>query len=101
MEFDEYIFEARKTAVYPKDKALEYLALGLCSEAGEVAGKIKKQILGGWVNGVPQELGDVLWYFAMLLDEYGCTFEEIAHGNLRKLADRAERDVIVGEGDER
>lgn len=101
MEFDEYLYEARKTAIYPKDQAIVYLALGLASEAGEVAGKIKKQIRDGWVSGVPDELGDVLWYFAMLLDECGFTFEEIAVGNLSKLADRAERDVIVGEGDER
>ena len=40
MTIGEYQKESRKTALY-KDKII-YPALGLCSESGEVAGRIKK-----------------------------------------------------------
>ena len=46
MTFEEYQRETMKTAVYDKEVAVTYLALGLTSEAGEVAGKVKK-----WVRG--------------------------------------------------
>ena len=46
----EYQRKAAETAIFPKEKALEYLALGLTSEAGEVAGKVKKIIRDGKGN---------------------------------------------------
>lgn len=101
MDFDEYLSQARDTAIYPREKALEYLALGLCSEAGEVAGKVKKQIRDGFVNGMPQELGDVLWYLVMLVDEWGLSMDEVAQENLAKLRDRQERGELQGSGDQR
>ena len=55
---------ASQTAIFPKEKALEYLALGLTSEAGEVAGKVKKLIRDGKGDkeSIAYEVGDVLWY---------------------------------------
>ena len=44
---DKYEDLAGQTAIFPKEKALEYLALGMTSEAGEVAGKVKKLIRDG------------------------------------------------------
>ena len=44
MDFANYQLRTSQTAIYPSDKALEYLALGLVSEAGEVAGKVKRII---------------------------------------------------------
>jgi NTP pyrophosphatase (non-canonical NTP hydrolase) len=103
MDFDSYLHEARKTAIYPREKALEYLALGLCSEAGEVASRIKK-----WIREDPDgdmdfgaELGDVLWYLAMLSDELDYDFSDIAFKNLAKLRDRQKRGQLQGSGDER
>ena len=40
--FDDYQKAAETTAIYSKKTALEYLSLGLASEAGEVAGHIAK-----------------------------------------------------------
>ena len=56
---DEYQEKAKATAIYPKKDALPYLSLGLVSEAGEVAGKIKKLIRDGTQSDVASEIGDV------------------------------------------
>ena len=42
MNMDDYQEQSGKTAIFPKDKAQLYLVLGLCSEARELAGKLKK-----------------------------------------------------------
>ena len=39
-----YQEQAKTTAIFPPERALEYLTLGLVGEAGEVANKIKKVI---------------------------------------------------------
>ena len=108
MNLMDYTYNAQKTAIYPKDRAIEYLGLGLLSEAGEVAGKIKKVIRDN--NGVfdlearmkiADECGDVLWYLAVLCGEIGVPLESVAAKNNAKLLDRLARGVIGGSGDER
>jgi hypothetical protein len=42
MRFDDYQKAARRTAIYADRHRVIYPVLGLASEAGEVAGKIKK-----------------------------------------------------------
>ena len=100
---------AGQTAIFPKDKALEYLALGMTSEAGEVAGKVKKLIRDGEdVEGfemkklaIASEIGDVLWYCAMMAKEVGVPLNDIMKENLKKLHGRKERGTLQGSGDER
>jgi len=100
---------AGQTAIFPKEKALEYLSLGLTSEAGEVAGKVKKLIRDGEdVEGfelkkiaIASEIGDVLWYCAMMAKEVGVPLNEIMKDNLKKLHGRKERGTLSGSGDER
>ena len=62
----EYQRKAKETAIFPADKALEYLSLGLVGEAGEVANKVKKLIRDKKVlldtTVISSEIGDVLWY---------------------------------------
>ena len=104
-----YQYEATKTAIFPKEKALEYLALGLTSEAGEVAGKVKKLIRDGEdVEGfemkkiaIASEVGDVLWYCAMMAKEVGVPLNTIMKENLEKLHSRRERGKLSGSGDDR
>lgn len=50
---------------------------------------------------IKKELGDVMWMVAGITDELGWSLEEICRENLRKLADRKERGVIDGDGDNR
>ena len=104
-----YEYQASKTAICPKEKAVEYLALGLTSEAGEVAGKVKKLIRDGEdVEGydmkkiaIASEVGDVLWYCALMAKEVGIPLNTIMQMNLEKLHSRKERGTLKGSGDNR
>lgn len=102
-DFEWFQDECLKTAIYPKQQGLAYTALGLASEAGEYAGKIKKGIRDGTFDdkAAAAELGDVLWYVATAAHELGYELDEIAHGVVKKLRDRAARNVIQGSGDYR
>lgn len=102
-DFEWFQDECMKTAIYPKQQGLAYTALGLASEAGEYAGKIKKGIRDGTFDdkAAAAELGDVLWYVATAAHELGYELDEIAHGVVKKLRDRAARNVIQGSGDNR
>ena len=101
--FDAYQRFCRTTAIYPKDASVIYPALGLASEAGEVLGKIKKKIRDGVENNEAtiDELGDVLWYVAVLADDLGVSLSQVVVRNTDKLIDRADRNVLSGNGDNR
>jgi len=106
MNLDEYQEKALSTAL---DQALgphpgiTYTALGLNGEAGEVAEKVKKWLRDGEIvyADVALELGDVLWYAAVLAYNLGYTLDEVAQMNVDKLASRRERGKIGGSGDDR
>ncbi|HLV36833.1 MAG TPA: nucleoside triphosphate pyrophosphohydrolase family protein, partial [Spirillospora sp.] len=85
-----------------------YPTLGLVNEAGEVAGKIKKnfrdrdgEITDDDREALKGELGDVLWYLTQICTNLGLTLEEVAEANLDKLFSRLERGQIQGDGDHR
>ena len=107
-----YQAEASSTAQY-RWKVI-YPALGLANEAGEVLGKIKKlirdkEITFGEIQDLPgndraeiaAEIGDVLWYCAMLAKDLNISLNEVAYLNLDKLESRAARNKIGGSGDSR
>ena len=114
--FDRYQLEcAAEYAFYPG--MLIYPAMGLASEAGEVVSKVKKLVrddempLDETFNTatvdaekrleIALELGDVMFYLAMIADDIDYTLGEIAEMNLHKLADRKERGQLRGSGDNR
>jgi NTP pyrophosphatase (non-canonical NTP hydrolase) len=109
MTADFYEMKAGQTAIFPKRQALEYLALGLTSEAGEVAGKVKKIIRDGAdiedyelkKIAIAAEIGDVIWYCAMLAKEVGVPLNDIMKENLKKLHGRKVRGTLHGSGDNR
>ena len=70
-DWEEYVLWTRETAIYPKEQSDQYLRLGLLSEVGEVAGKLKKTIRDGNIapSAILDEVGDVFWYAARILDE--------------------------------
>ena len=108
MYLNEYQHRCKEFIAFPDKFTITYPALGLASEAGEVCGKIKKVIrdhkdlgFAGLPEDVKKELGDVLWYLAVLAYNLGLSLEEVALANLEKLRDRKERDAIKGSGDDR
>ena len=104
-----YQEKACETAIFPKHKAMEYLTLGLTGEAGEIANKVKKFIRDGAAQDeylakrieIGYEIGDVLWYCAVLAKEMEMDLGHIMEKNLEKLADRHKRGKISGSGDHR
>jgi len=107
LTFEEYQRGTSTTAVYPESKALEYTALGLAGEAGEVANKVKKLLRqddGDPVRALialADELGDVLWYASELATTLGVELEQVAKRNLDKLQERKEAGSLKGTGDSR
>lgn len=106
--FNMYQERAKTTAIYPESAKVTYPALGLAGETGEVCEKIKKVIrdCGGEVSDekreeIAKELGDVMWYMAALASDLGLSLGDVAIGNLVKLASRAERGKLHGDGDNR
>ena len=104
-----YQEKACETAIFPKKQAMEYLTLGLTGEAGEIANKVKKFIRDGAAKDeylakrieIGYEIGDVLWYCAVLAEELEMNLGHIMEKNLEKLADRHKRGKISGSGDNR
>jgi len=109
MRATEYQDRALETAIYPNQgNNFVYPALGLVGEAGEVADKLKKVIRdnnGVLTNAVKDavaaELGDTMWYVAVLASELGYGLDEIMAKNLSKLNSRKNRGVLTGSGDNR
>ncbi len=105
----EYQSRACETAIFPKKQAIEYLTLGLTGEAGEIANKVKKFIRDGAAKDeylakrieIGYEIGDVLWYCAVLAEELEMNLGHIMEKNLEKLVDRHKRGKISGSGDHR
>ena len=119
MTATEYEQQAHRTLAKSTAENIAYLGFGLMAEAGEVADKIAKAVrrVGIKINNneiifvredssqftdnIVDELGDVLWFVAMMARRLGFSLEEVTRRNLDKLADRQARGVIVGDGDKR
>jgi NTP pyrophosphatase (non-canonical NTP hydrolase) len=110
MTFDEYQKQALKTAISNPDPLMDKTiwAMGVAGEAGEVIEKWKKivayrdgVITDEDITELGKELGDVVWYIAILADSLGLSFDDIMQKNLTKLADRQKRGVQKGAGDNR
>jgi NTP pyrophosphatase (non-canonical NTP hydrolase) len=121
MKLNEYQDKAMTTNKESSNN-FTYSLLGLNAEIGEINDKIAKwrrngiadidnnRLIFNTLNDVEinfyrgelaKELGDALWFLAHLSRQIGYSFNDIAKLNLDKLRDRAMRNVIIGEGDNR
>lgn len=115
MELEQYQAKALSTVVFPEEWGIAYCALKLNGEAGEVAEEVGKAIRAGELvfpmgsaprGSVPEklrealrdELGDVLWYVAVLAHQLNYSLEEIAAANLAKLQARKQRGELKRHG---
>lgn len=110
MTLDEYQEKAAKTALFTGDEFMDLLhwTLGVGGEAGEITEKIKKIVRDkqGKVSrqdkeDLIKEVGDVLWYLAVLTRHLGYSFDDVADKNLAKLRSRQARGTLRGSGDNR
>ena len=104
MSFEEYQRLVRKSAVYPKVNSLGFIypAFGLLGKTGEIAEKIKRILRdkNGIVSQedkelIAQELGDVLWYLAVLATEFDLSLEVIAELNILKLSKKKKEETLT------
>ena len=73
------------------DQRMLHGAMGLCTESGEFLDNLKKSIYyrkGTEHWALVEELGDILWYLAILFDELGVSFESVMEMNIKKLKQR-------------
>lgn len=107
LSLNEYQRQAKSTDM-TAHHGFPYYALGVAGEAGEVAEKVKKFLRDD--NGelteerraaIKKELGDVMWYVAVLADKLGYSLEEVAQANIDKLSKRYDEGKLTGDGDDR
>ena len=115
-----YQKKAMMTAM-PSCSNLIYMLGLLHEEAGELQGKINKAQRKGnlvaegnnwvwkgtqeekekWLKECFKEAGDICWAVAGIVDEFDWELGDVQQGNIDKLADRLNRGVIEGKGDNR
>lgn len=121
MTLNEYQDLAMTTCMESSNNDI-YAINGLAAEVGEIQDKIAKWVRKEYIiikdnqvhftqeavasgKDLPEELakevGDVMWFVALLANRLGYTMETIASINISKLASRKERGVIDGNGDNR
>jgi len=120
MTLNEYQEKAMVTNAPSSDNDT-YSLFGLIAEVGELADKVAKAVRKEMieisdndiymqageakneelVEGIKKELGDVLWFVAHFAQRFRWPLEEVEQLNLDKLADRAKRNVIIRDGDNR
>ena len=95
----EYQKFCRKTAKKFKNKEKEILVwgLGIAGEAGDVAGCIKKTFAhdNNQKDGIKENIGDTMWYAAMICNYFNWDFDEILKENVQKLKKRYPKGFVV------
>mgnify|MGYP002514101933 FL=1 len=122
MTLNEYQEKAMVTCM-PSCDNVSYMLFNLVGEVGELASKIAKDIRKGnaiiesnhlcftkqvgcgeaiqRIEEYKKEAGDILWQLFGFYTAMGWKANDVAVGNLDKLADRKSRGKIDGDGDNR
>ena len=95
MNLKEYQKLCQKTAKKFRDKEKEIMTwgLGISGEAGDVAGCIKKTYShrDNQKDAIRENLGDTLWYIAMICNFFNWNLEDVLKENIGKLEERHPR----------
>ncbi len=88
----EYQDMCKKTAKNfdSEEKEIMTWGLGIAGEAGDVAGCIKKTFAhdNDQKQGIRENVGDTLWYAAMICNFFNWDLQEILEENIMKLRER-------------
>lgn len=73
-----------------KNSEIANWGLGVAGEAGDIAGCIKKTIFhnNDQIQGIRENIGDTMWYIAMICNFYNWNLEDILEENMNKLKQR-------------
>ena len=89
MDLKEYQQLCKETAKKFDDKEKEIInwGLGIAGEAGDLVGCIKKTVFhnNDQEDGIKENLGDTLWYMAMICNYFRWDLEEVLQENIKKL----------------
>lgn len=92
MDIKTYTKESERTLIDKgHDLNLLHAAMGISTESGELMDAFKRKIFYGKdldVVNVKEEIGDLMWYVAILLRELDLDFEELLQINIDKLKAR-------------
>ncbi len=93
MELNEYQEICKRTSKKFESRELEIATwgLGVVGEAGDVASCIKKTFAhknDATKDGIRENIGDMLWYAAMICNFFGWKLEDCLQGNVEKLKER-------------
>ncbi len=80
-----------------KEKEIFTWGLGIAGEAGDVAGCIKKTFAhdNDQKEGIKENIGDMLWYAAMICNFFNWDFNEVLEENIEKLQKRYPKGFTV------
>ena len=86
----EYQELCKRTAGEDNEHAILNWGLGIAGEAGDVAGCIKKTVFhkNDQKQGIKENLGDTMWYIAMICNHFGWDLQEVLNENIEKLNKR-------------
>jgi len=93
MNLKEYQEACKRTAkdFATSETEIATWGLGIAGEAGDVASCIKKTFAhknDKIKEGIKENLGDMMWYAAMICNFFHWDFEKILEGNIEKLKER-------------
>jgi NTP pyrophosphatase (non-canonical NTP hydrolase) len=92
MNIEQYKADSERTLIDKgHDMNLLHAAMGIGTEAGELLDAFKRKLFYGKgldVVNIKEEVGDIMWYVAILLRELDLDFEDILDLNIKKLRAR-------------
>ena len=78
---------------------LDYATMGLVTESAKVLDLVKKSKKALSLldrDKITEELGDLLWYFNLTLDELGMSFEQVMEASMDKINRKhPEGDTVI------
>ncbi len=89
-KYQRLVKKTAKVDFKTKNDEIVNWGLGVSGEAGDLAGCVKKTVYhnNDQRQGIRENVGDTMWYLAMICNFYGWKFEEVLAENIEKLNKR-------------